>query len=381
MRAKYNVIIGQSGGPTATMNAVLSGVTRGCRANPQVEHVLGMKFGLEGLISNQVIAIPKSFPAQQPGAWLGSCRFKLSEAELAITLNALQLNNIREFYYIGGNDSMLTCHALHKYAEQHNFPVKIIGIPATIDNDIPHTNRATGYGSAAKYIATTTQNICYDVQSYNHPSVTIIEIMGRDSGWLTAASTLAPITPDLVYVPERKFNDTVFLEDIERAFKTSKTLVIAVAEGLRYEDNSYVCTKHKQIAADAFDNVCLSGLARQLRDTISWHLNCKTRAIELNLPQRCAAHVASLTDFMDAEQLGYFAAQCPDGGRMVGFHNRTPTQFCSTPLSDVINRGNLLPNSFIGHFNTITEDFHKWATPLIAGELRLSYKDGVPHYN
>ncbi|MDR0405341.1 MAG: 6-phosphofructokinase, partial [Clostridiales bacterium] len=316
---KGNAIVGQSGGPTTVINASLAGVIKGAIGAEEIETIYGAEHGIEGVLAENFVNLTERFsdPGQldllvhTPAAYLGSCRYKLPKDFndiFAKIFTVFKKYNIAYFFYIGGNDSMDTVHKLSQYAKQTGYPINIIGVPKTIDNDLAVTDHTPGFGSAAKYIASSIREIERDAKVYDSNTVTIIEIMGRNAGWLTAAAALARhgegTAPHLIYLPELAFDVDTFVADVEKVSKTNKNVIAVISEGIKTKDGKYVCEGAAADIVDSFGHKQLSGTARVLADIIHAKFGWKVRSIEFSLLQRCAAHIASHTDVTEAEQIG-----------------------------------------------------------------------------
>lgn len=406
-------MVGQSGGPTAVINATLAGVIRrslGADARGRITELYGMRNGIEGFLEGRLLSLSELFSlpdgspdeeklqllTQTPGAALGSCRRKLpdpaaDEAFYERMIERFREKNIRYFFYIGGNDSMDTVAKLSTYLQTHDYGMCVIGLPKTIDNDLPGTDHAPGYGSAAKLIAAEVQEIVRDCAVYTVPAVTIVEIMGRNAGWLTAAAALPRIAggyaPDLVYLPERTFSMRSFLKDIRTAFQKKPNIVVAVSEGLRYDDGRYVGDSTQSGAVDVFGHRYLAGTAKTLEHAVKQEFGCKVRSVELNLPQRCGAHFASLTDLREAEAAGCAgleAALFGASGCMISIIRAPETSgysvsYETTDISQIANGERLVPPEFIrASGNDVTDECLAYILPLIQGEPELRVKDGIP---
>lgn len=395
MLTKYNAIVGQSGGPTAAINATLAGIIHGCQTSNKIQTLYGMKNGIEGLLKEDIIELCDTnleMLCHTPAAYLGSCRFKLPdspyERAYAKILAILRYYNIRYFFYIGGNNSMDTVAKLSHYAQQVQYPLHVIGVPKTIDNDLLGTDHTPGYGSAAKYVAVTTQEIIRDCAVYTQPAVTMIEIMGRDAGWLTAASAVGRIInsvePDYVYLPERIFSVNEFVKDIKAALQRHPNVVVALSEGLRTTDGYLSQTTRM----DQFGHQQLSGAGKAMETLLRYNINCKTRVIELNVPQRCSAHIASQTDLDESFQIGLEAVQAAIArktGVMMSFE-RIPSDTYGCKITchnihDIANQVKYVPESFINaQGNHVTEECCKYILPLIQGEAYPAYQNGLPQF-
>ncbi len=403
-----NAVVGQSGGPTSAINATLSGVIRGVsenRADGKIQTLFGMRNGIEGLLRDDLIDLTSFFDCEEkyrlleqtPAAALGSCRLKMPEpgADPAFyerLIHLFEKRNIRYFFYIGGNDSMDTVLKLTKYLKTASYQMSVIGIPKTIDNDLMGTDHTPGYGSAAKYIAVTVQEILRDCAVYRIPAVTIVELMGRDAGWLTAASALGrKITgsePDLVYLPERIFEMERFLKDVREALSRHPNVVITVSEGLRFADGHYVGEGRQSGATDVFGHAYLAGTGKVLESAVKNAIGCKVRSIELNLPQRCAAHLASAVDLSESVTIGKDAVRAATGGvtgeMMVMDRVDAPeytVAFGHRAIGDIANKVRKVEDRFINAAgNHVTDACVDYLLPLIQGEPEILYKNGLPEH-
>ncbi len=403
-----NAVVGQSGGPTAAINATLAGVIRGVLENVgegAIKTLYGMRNGVEGLLEerlvnlNELFADPKNLDMLEhtPAAALGSCRKKLpklgeDDAVFEKLLAIFKKYNIRYFFYIGGNDSMDTVAKLSAYTKTVDYEMRIIGVPKTIDNDLVVTDHTPGFGSAAKYIAVSIQEIIRDCAVYRTPAVTIVEIMGRDAGWLTAASGIGlatnGIVPDLVYLPERAFNLQEFFEDVRHALTKHPNVVVAVSEGIRFADGTYVCEGVGVGTTDAFGHKQLSGTGKALELAVRAELGCKVRSVEFNISQRCAAHIASKTDLTESVCVGREAVRAASSGvsceMMVIVRDNTSPYVYHIDHSDVskiANQVKTVPLSFINkRGNHVTRACADYLLPLIAGEAQPTYEKGLPQF-
>jgi len=401
-----NALVGQSGGPTAAINATLAGVICGCldaaKSGKSIQTLYGMRNGLEGLLREDLIDLSARFANGQdmdalihtPSAALGSCRLKLpaqdTEPIYEELLRIFQAHNIRYFFYIGGNDSMDAVAKLSAYTQRVGYEMRVIGVPKTIDNDLQQTDHTPGFGSAAKYVATTLQEILCDCSVYRIPAVTVVEVMGRDAGWLTAASAMGgfaggrPI--DLVYLPERAFDTDAFLSDVEAALARHPNVVVAVSEGIRFADGAYVGEASQSGATDAFGHKYLAGTARVLVEIVRARFGCKVRSIELNLPQRCAAHLASQTDLDESVTIGKAAAYAAvqgESGCMMTFERTSDEPYsCSVghkSVHEIANAVRTVPDAYINDAgNGVTDACARYLLPLMAGESYPAYEGGIP---
>ncbi len=398
-----NAAVGQSGGPTAAINASLAGVLRGVFAHADtIPKIYGMKNGIEGLLSERLTDLtPLSRDEERlallettPASALGSCRLRLPDPEkddgtLARTVEICRRYGIRYFFYIGGNDSMDTVAKLSAYAGRVGYEMRVFGVPKTIDNDLALTDHTPGYGSAAKYVTNTVAEIVRDCAVYTVPAVTVVEIMGRDAGWLTASAGLGRFigaaAPDLVYLPERPFSLAAFDRDLKAAFDRHPNVVVAVSEGIRYEDGRYVCEGLHSDTKDRFGHVILTGAAAALKEHIKETFSCKARAIELSTVQRCAAHLASLTDLSEASEIAAFAvARAVEGesGRTAIFRRLSDDPYRiameSAPVGEIANKVRRVPDEYITPDGSyVTPAFAAYLLPLIRGETSPVYENGV----
>ncbi len=403
-----NVLIGQSGGPTASINASLAGAFD--TARDLGAHVLGMRYGIEGFLSGRIVHLDRALGdpmdiellRRTPASYLGSCRFKLPNPEddpgfFEDAFNKFEAERVGAVLYIGGNDSMDTIDKLSRWGEAHGSDVRLIGIPKTIDNDLVGTDHTPGYGSAAKFIATTMREIERDSSVYDLKSVTFVEIMGRDAGWLAGSACLAGAQgnpcPDLVLLPEVTLDLEALLNRLGLLLERKNTVVVAVSEGVRNPDGSLLCDAAAEAAdgtrLDAFGHVAsLSGTGRYLASATRAALGCKTRAVELSTLQRCASHVASATDLAEAYSLGGAGVLAAHDGQtaMMSAIKRIfdkPYLYDTTltPIRDVANKARKVPREFISTDGMgVTAAFDRYARPLIEGEVSSTYQGGVPHH-
>ena len=400
-----NAIVGQSGGPTSVINASLAGVLQACQMRG-ANRVYGMLHGVEGLLDEKVVDLTATLGSsleiellkRTPSSYLGSCRYKLPDylthPEVYEKLFAiLKKMDIGYFFYIGGNDSMDTICKLSDYARQVGSDIRFMGVPKTIDNDLMMTDHTPGYGSAAKYIGVVMKEIIRDATVYGTNYVTIVEIMGRNAGWLTAAAALARSEDcegvNMICLPEVPFNVEHFIEKGARMQKESASVVIAVSEGVKLEDGRYVCELSNDAHfVDAFGHKSLTGTARYLSNCVAGALKTKTRSIELSTLQRCAAHMSSRTDITEAYQVGGAAAKAAfegNTGKMVALEriSNDPYQ-CTTKLVDIhliANFEKKVPLEWVNTYHTdMTPEFLQYARPLIQSELTPVFIDGLPRH-
>ncbi len=394
-------IVGQSGGPTAVINASVYGVIRTALEHEAITKVYGAEHGIRGVLDGKLFDMGLESSEElallpyTPSSALGSVRYKLKSPEEDETdyeriLETFKKYDVRYFFYIGGNDSMDTCAKVSRYMQKVGYECRVIGVPKTIDNDLYGIDHCPGFGSAAKYIATTFMEVYLDARVYDTGTVTIIECMGRHAGWLTAAAALAGMKgcgPDLIYLPEVDFDMEQFLADVARVYGETGYCIVAVSEGVHYADGSFV-SEAKTAATDGFGHAQLGGLAAILADAVKERTGAKVRGIELSLLQRCAAHVASGTDIAEAFALGAAAvAAAVDGvtGMMVGLKRRPGEKYEVEPelleLDKVANFEKKVPLAWINDaHNGVTQDFIDYCAPLIAGESKLVREDGLPRF-
>ncbi len=405
-----NAIVGQSGGPTTAINATLAGVFKGAAESEYVNTLYGMKNGIEGMLDRRIINLSEVIDTDEklrmleltPAAALGSCRVKLpdpdssSDTDIAVYEKIFRIfseYDIKYFFYIGGNDSMDTVSKISRFADKCGYELCVMGVPKTIDNDLIATDHTPGYGSAAKYIATTMQEILRDCAVYTKKAVTIVEFMGRDAGWLTAASAVGYVingqAPDLVYLPERAFDLEQFYDAIEKAFEKHPNVVIAVSEGIRFADGRYVGEGVQTGTTDVFGHKYLSGTAKALEMSVKIRFGCKVRSVELNLPQRCAGHLFSARDIEESVAIGREAVRVAseDGvsGEMMIFERISNEPYkCGVShmkVSDIANMVKYMPDEYINEAGDfITEECCNYILPLIEGEVAPEYDRGIPKY-
>ena len=399
-----NSLVGQSGGPTAVINGSLYGVIKEgiLFKSEKVDAIYGMVNGIEGFLNDRYLNLEEEFSTETleylkttPAAYLGSCRYKLPEdindevyPRLFKKFEAL---NIGYFFYIGGNDSMDTVSKLSRYAARVGSDIRIIGIPKTIDNDLVMTDHTPGFGSAARYVASTVREIAIDASIYNTKSVTIVEIMGRHAGWLTAASALARQfegdNPVLIYLPEVDFDEKTFIQQINDKLEEKNNLVVCVSEGIHDYKGMFVCEYGNHMATDNFGHKMLAGCGKYLENLIKNNLGIKVRSVELNVTQRCSSLQISATDLDEAIAAGCYAvisAISGHTGKMVAF-DRTDEpyhMYCSLKdVNDICNKEKTVPIEWItSNKADVTEAFVKYAKPLIQGDMHVPTQDGLPKF-
>ncbi|MBQ9983040.1 MAG: 6-phosphofructokinase [Lachnospiraceae bacterium] len=402
--SKKNVIVAQSGGPTVAINASLAGVVDATVKNDAYETVYGSIYGILGILednlmnlSDQVATNPNFIDTLKisPAMYLGSCRYKLPSYETdantySFIFKQFEKYNVGAFFYIGGNDSMDTVLKLSHYGEQIGSDVRIIGIPKTIDNDLCITDHTPGYGSAAKYVASSILEVAHDTFIYSVKSVTIVEIMGRDAGWLTAASALARndynSAPHLIYFPEVAFDTEQFIEDVKIQLETRNNVIVAVSEGIRDKEGNYISAT--TAANDQFGHSQLSGTGKCLEQLVKDSIGVKVRSIELNVLQRCAAHISSLTDINESFSLGSHAVEYALAGKskcMLTLNRVSEQPYTieigTADIDGIANEAKSIPREWINNAgNDITQELYNYMAPLIIGEPTVNYKDGLPVY-
>ena len=384
-------IFGQSGGPTAVINASAYGVISAALEAGEITKVYGASHGIKGVLDEELRLL-----LHTPSSELGSCRYKIKDPDEDDTdykriLEIFKKYDVRYFCYNGGNDSMDTCNKISKYMKKVGYDCRVMGVPKTIDNDLYGTDHCPGFASAAKYIATSCMEINKDARVYDNGMITVVEIMGRHAGWLAASAALATeyaSGPDLIYLPERDFDMDKFLADVDALYKKNGKVFVAVSEGIHYADGTFV-SEAKTSATDGFGHVQLGGLAAMLAEVIKQHTGAKVRGIELSLLQRCGAHLASATDVDEAYNAGREAViQAVSGvtGQMVAFEREyiDGKYHCTMvllPLSSVANYEKKVPQEWINEEgNGLKKEFIDYVLPLIQGEPKLPLVDSLPRY-
>ena len=390
----FNIAVAQSGGPTAAINASLTGVF--AEQEKEVDEIYGAENGIEGILGDRLLNLrsilmddhDKQLLMTTPSTILGSCRFKLKdwhedESDYLRITEVFNRHNIRAFFYIGGNDSMDTVMKLNSYFVAKDIRIKVVGVPKTIDNDVTETDHTPGFGSAAKYVACSLQEIIRDSRVYSIPSVTIVEIMGRDAGWLAASSCVLRANgepaPHLIYLPEGEFSPEKYLEDVRKAQLRYKAVIVAVSEGITAGGVT-------SEVVDAFGHKYLSGVGKWLEGYTKEHIGCKVRSIELNVMQRCSSHIASLTDLNEAERIGREAVKAAltygESGVMMAFrrisNNPYRVEIVTADISKIANQEKKFPREWINpEGNNVTVDALNYFLPLIQGEPQLEFRNGI----
>lgn len=405
-----NIVVGQSGGPTAVINSSVAGVFAAAK-KLGVNKVYGMVHGIEGFLEDKMIDLGDylndetgiELLKRTPSAFLGSCRFKMPEIEghedvYEKVFEIMEKHDIECFFYAGGNDSMDTVKMLSDYAAAHNKPQRFMGIPKTIDNDLPVTDHCPGYGSAAKYIAASLKEVIRDNESFGvkKPTVCIVETMGRNAGWLTAAAALAKgddcSGADAIYLPERDFDIDSFIAKVKELAAVKSSVVIVVSEGAHLADGRFVCELaggDKSVKGmDAFGHKLLTGTAAYLADLAAEETGLKTRAVAFSTAQRAAAHMASLTDVNEAFQVGYDAVAAAEEGKtgmmIILERNGDAPYQCGTSAYDIHAIANVerpVPDEWITEDGCgLNDGYEKYARPLIMGELTPLFVNGLPRH-
>ncbi len=396
-----NMIIGQSGGPTAVINSSLAGAIDYAFSCAEIQTVYGMINGVEGLFEENLMNLNDVFENRPyelnrlkltPAMFLGSCRYKLSgdKAEMNKIVDIFEKYNIGYFVYIGGNDSMDTVKKLSDYTIENGIDVKVVGIPKTIDNDLNGIDHSPGFGSAAKYIASCVREVAYDTSIYSIKSVHIIETMGRDAGWLTASSVLARqedmVAPHLIYLPEVPFSVEKFVCDVKRKLEEYNSIIVVVSEGICDENGNYICSQNSNI--DRFGHSQLSGTGAYLKTVIENEIGCKVRALEPSVIQRSAGHISSLTDVEEAFNLGEVAVSAAISGKSGVFSTLRrisdrpySVEYSIEDVAVVANTEKRVPRSWINKAgNDVTQEMIDYLRPLIEGVVQTPYRNGLPDY-
>lgn len=401
--ARKNCLVAQSGGPTAAINASLAGVIEEVLKSPETERIYGALNGIQGVIRDDLMDLTAVFAGcperleqlkVTPAMYLGSCRYRLdkdlSHPDYERIFRIFEKYDIGYVFYIGGNDSMDTVLKLSEYAARYEIPVKVMGIPKTIDNDLDGMDHTPGFGSAAKYIATSMREISYDTAIYNTRSIVVVEIMGRNAGWLTASAALARnstnTAPQLIYLPEVDFSIDQFVKDVAYYAERDEHVLIAVSEGIHDKEGNYISAQSAQV--DQFGHVMLSGAGKFLEGVIANRFGCKVRSVELNVLQRSAGHSTSAADLEEAAALGRYgvaAALAGKTGEMAVLTRTSNTPYTVSygtyPIEQVANREKKVPRAWINAAgNDVTEEMLAYLTPLVAGTVQVPEQNGLPDY-
>ena len=395
-------IIGQSGGPTAVINASAYGVIRTALDSDMITKVYGAEHGIKGVLNDRLFDMGEEDAAElenllyTPSSALGSCRYKMKDPDVDDTdykriLEIFKKYDVRYFFYNGGNDSMDTCNKISKYMQKVGYECRVMGVPKTIDNDLYGTDHCPGFASAAKYIATSCMEVYQDARVYDTGMICVVEIMGRHAGWLTAAAGLATAAgagPDLIYLPETDFDMDKFIAEVKKVYEEQGNCMVAVSEGIHYADGSFV-SEAKTSVTDGFGHAQLGGLAATLAEIVKRETGAKVRGIELSLLQRCGAHLASKTDIDESFAAGKAAVENAVAGvtdKMVGFERsyENGKYVCKIKLfelTDVANTEKKVPAEWINATqNGVTQGFIDYALPLIQGETGMKKENGLPRF-
>ncbi len=397
-------MFGQSGGPTSVINASAAGVFLQALSEDCITKVYGAAHGIRGVLEENFYDIGQEDRAElellktTPSSALGSVRYKLADPDKDDTdfkrlLEVFKKYDVRYFFYNGGNDSMDTCNKVSKFMQKAGYEMRVIGVPKTIDNDLWATDHCPGFGSAAKYIAVSTMEVYQDARVYDTGMITILEIMGRNAGWLTAASALASLKgmgPDLIYLPEKVFDMNQFLDRVKELYAKNNKVIVAVSEGIKDKDGRYVSEYGSDLASqrDAFGHAQMGGLASTLAAYVKKATGAKVRGIEFSLLQRCAAHIASATDIEEAFLAGQAAVKAAVEGKtdlMVAFERAPGKEYkCNIKLvglHEVANKEKKVPDEWIlPDGQGVTQDYIDYALPLIQGTTTLPFEDGLPRF-
>lgn len=398
-----NIVVGQSGGPSVAINATLAGIAIGGIKHPKIDKVYGMLHGIDGLLKENLVELNRyvdrfEVMARTPAMALGSCRFKLppvEQEEIYEKIHAvLKKYDIGAFYYIGGNDSMDTVDKLSKYFKLHNIPIQVIGVPKTIDNDLMGSDHTPGFGSAAKYLCNTMEEIICDSCIYPSQNIVVVEIMGRNSGWLTLAAGMprfrGKIMPQIIILPEQPFYEKEFLDKCRKMLERDRTVVVVCSEGIKDEDGQYAGMATKSGAVDIFGHAYLSGVGKYLEGLIKKEIGCKVRSIELNVVQRCSAHLSSACDLREAAEIGMEAVRASMDenltGVMFGFERVSDQPYevkvIYHSVGESANYEKKVPEEWFDTDNVeVQKQIRDYINPLIKGEVAIRRKpDGSPDY-
>lgn len=400
-------MVAQSGGPTVAINASLAGVIDGVMRSDMYDTVYGSLNGITGILNNDLTNLSELIQQNSeyldrlkvtPAMYLGSCRYKLpnyldDDSSYVFIFKQFETYHIDAFFYIGGNDSMDTVSKLSRYAEKIGSDIRILGEPKTIDNDLVNTDHTPGFGSAARYVASTVREITLDACVYEKKSVTIIEIMGRHAGWLTGAAALARKyvgdNPLLIYLPETDFDVEEFLQKVHAAFEKNCNVVVCVSEGIHDKDGTFICEYDSAAGTDAFGHKMLAGCGKYLENLVRSRLGVKARSVELNVSQRCSAAMLAGTDQQEGILAGEFGVQAAlngETGKMIAFKRQSDSPYsmkCTLEDVNVIcNEEKTVPVEWITEDGSdVTEDFIRYARPLIQGTVNVPVgEDGLPAF-
>ena len=401
-----NILVAQSGGPTAAINSTLTGIIEVAEISTKIDRIYGAINGIQGIFEEKYIDLKDivrntddlELLVQTPAAALGSCRFKLEDwrkddQQFKKITDVFHKYNITYFILIGGNDSMDTVWKLSEYFKENGVKdIKVMGAPKTIDNDLAETDHCPGFGSAAKYVATTFAELERDISVYNAPAVTIVEVMGRNAGWLTAASALSRLNggrgPSLIYLCETAFDTEIFIKSVREKLNENKAILIAISEGIMDKNGFYISEMVQSGGLDNFGHKYIAGAGRVLENLIREKIGCKVRSVELNLMQRSAGHIVSEVDLNEAKMTGRKAVQCLlEGvtGEFISIVRKSShpysIEYISVPISNVANKEKKVPANFVTPDGTdITGEMLEYLKPLIQGEANIKYENGIPKH-
>ena len=403
---KKNLLVAQSGGPTAAINATLAGVIKQAIKEEQIDQVYGACYGIQGVLEQKFVNLTEKVDTEEkleklkrtPAAALGSCRFKLNDikeddSQYQEIVDILHKMNIGYFVYIGGNDSMDTVAKLSVYCKEKDVEdIKVIGGPKTIDNDLCGIDHCPGFGSAAKYISTVFCELEQEITVYEPKNVIIVEMMGRHAGWLTAAAALAEgkngNVPYLVYLEEKPFSLDRFIDDVKEKLESTNAVLVAVSEGVHDKEGRFLCEQEGSRELDVFGHTKLSGTGKILEEAVRAKIGCKVRSIELNLLQRCAGHILSKTDIEESGNLGANAVKLAVAGESGLMSSLTrvsdapyTVEYSGVDIREVANKEKKIPVEWINEAgNGVKEELITYLTPLVQGEVSSIYEDGMPSY-
>ena len=403
---KKNLLVAQSGGPTAAINPTLAGVIGQAMKEEQIDQVYGACYGIQGVLEQKFVNLTEKVDTEEkleklkrtPAAALGSCRFKLNDikeddSQYQEIVDILHKMNIGYFVYIGGNDSMDTVAKLSAYCKEKGVAdTKVIGGPKTIDNDLCGIDHCPGFGSAAKYISTVFCELEQEITVYEPKNVIIVEMMGRHAGWLTAAAALAEgkngNVPYLVYLEEKPFSLDRFIDDVKEKLASTNAVLVAVSEGVHDTEGRFLCEQEESRELDVFGHTKLSGTGKILEEAVRAKIGCKVRSIELNLLQRCAGHILSKTDIEESGNLGANAVKLAVAGESGLMSSLTrvsdaphTVEYSGVDIREVANKEKKIPVEWINEAgNGVKEELITYLTPLVQGEVSSIYEDGMPSY-
>lgn len=405
-KMKKNLLVAQSGGPTAAINATLAGVIKQAIKEEQIDQVYGACYGIQGVLEQKFVNLTEKVDTEEkleklkrtPAAALGSCRFKLNDikeddSQYQEIVDILHKMNIGYFVYIGGNDSMDTVAKLSAYCKENGVEdIKVIGGPKTIDNDLCGIDHCPGFGSAAKYISTVFCELEQEITVYEPKNVIIVEMMGRHAGWLTAAAALAEgkngNVPYLVYLEEKPFSLDRFIDDVKEKLASTNAVLVAVSEGVHDTEGRFLCEQEESRELDVFGHTKLSGTGKILEEAVRAKIGCKVRSIELNLLQRCAGHILSKTDIEESGNLGANAVKLAVAGESGLMSSLTRVsdapymvEYSGVDIREVANKEKKIPVEWINEAgNGVKEELITYLTPLVQGEVSSIYENGMPSY-